>query len=761
LGFVPFGNEAKEAFYVATSVVPKAEDLLKLLEEEPNTFEVKEIWSSSSSILDDENDKPEYEASVRSIVCNLPVDKGQSGNNGEDNNRYHYEVSLGSCKNFKYLGQGGNLNNFKTYTECADVCGRFKTTGRVAEVKIQGQSISGTIIFSQASEDDEVAIFGTIEGLDDGLHGFHIHAFGNLSNNCAAAGGHFNPFNSTHGSPDVAVRHVGDLGNILAEHGKAEVHIRDKIVTLYGENSILDRAVVLHSEEDDLGLGGDDGSLSTGNAGARLGCGLIVQIPSKMMASVDLESCGIDGSLAFSQEGPYAPVKVEGIVKGISDLDLTFTDDSSAIMEDLTINDIGANNDLHAIELELAVTLYGPESIRGQHIVVSNVACGVIMEGSKWPQEGVAMVRGPNGVKGRIRLVQESPDAPVQIIGTVIGLTQGKHGFHIHEHGATANKCKDAGGHYNPFDHDHSGPTAMKRHVGDLGNVEVAENHAVAIDMIDEVVTLHGPHSVLGRSIVIHAGEDDLGNSGDPGSLKTGNAGARVACGIIQPEDKYREVISARAVINNPIVKGQVNFVQEGPDDWVHIEADIFGLEAGHHGFHIHSIGSTDDDCKAAGGHFNPYEMNHGGPHDKERHAGDIGNIETNVGGNPTNVDTFAGGLTLKGENSAIGRAVVIHASEDDLGQGGDDGSLKTGNAGARIGCAVIRRSVDYVPDLCKLPPVNMAYDKCPYGEPAWTYDATFNRCMKFSHGNCKYATENRFNTEQECMDRCPVDPGL
>ena len=76
------------------------------------------------------------------------------------------------------------------------------------------------------------------------------------------------------------MRHVGDLGNIMAStDGVAVVDIEDFHITLndYSDSNVLDRAIVIHEGEDDLGLGGDAGSLATGNAGARVACGLILE----------------------------------------------------------------------------------------------------------------------------------------------------------------------------------------------------------------------------------------------------------------------------------------------------------------------------------------------------------------------------------------------------------------------------------------------------------------------------------------------------
>ncbi|KAL8041654.1 hypothetical protein ABFX02_10G178500 [Erythranthe guttata] len=92
----------------------------------------------------------------------------------------------------------------------------------------------------------------------------------------AAAGPHFNPLNKVHGSPLDAERHAGDLGNIMAgSDGVAHINIADTQIPLSGQHSILGRAVVVHADADDLGKGGHELSKTTGNAGARVGCGII------------------------------------------------------------------------------------------------------------------------------------------------------------------------------------------------------------------------------------------------------------------------------------------------------------------------------------------------------------------------------------------------------------------------------------------------------------------------------------------------------
>ena len=83
-------------------------------------------------------------------------------------------------------------------------------------------------------------------------------------------------YQKNHGGPTSAERHVGDLGNILADsEGKVETQLSDQLATLLGEIDITGRAIVIHQGTDDLGLGGDSGSLATGNAGSRAECCLI------------------------------------------------------------------------------------------------------------------------------------------------------------------------------------------------------------------------------------------------------------------------------------------------------------------------------------------------------------------------------------------------------------------------------------------------------------------------------------------------------
>lgn len=83
-------------------------------------------------------------------------------------------------------------------------------------------------------------------------------------------------FQRTHGAPEDSIRHIGDLGNIITdENNVTKISIKDSVITLIGEYSIIGRGVVVHGREDDLGKTDHVDSKTTGNAGPRVSCGVI------------------------------------------------------------------------------------------------------------------------------------------------------------------------------------------------------------------------------------------------------------------------------------------------------------------------------------------------------------------------------------------------------------------------------------------------------------------------------------------------------
>ncbi len=129
-------------------------------------------------------------------------------------------------------------------------------------------------------------------------------------------------------------------------------------------------------------------------------------------------------------------------------------------------------------------------------------------------------------------------------------------------------------------------------------------------------------------------------------------------------------------------VQGTVTFTQK--DDGIEITGEITGLTPGKHGFHIPEFGDMSSaDGMATGGHFNPGGHKHGGPEDTDRHAGDFGNIEAGADGKAT-IKMTDKAISLSGPNSILGRALIVHAKQDDLK------SQPSGNAGDRIAQGVI-----------------------------------------------------------------------
>ncbi|XP_074094479.1 superoxide dismutase [Cu-Zn]-like isoform X2 [Cotesia typhae] len=136
-------------------------------------------------------------------------------------------------------------------------------------------------------------------------------------------------------------------------------------------------------------------------------------------------------------------------------------------------------------------------------------------------------------VAGNFILVQDDSTGEVRISGTITGLTPGDHGIHVHQKGDLSDGCTSTGEHFNPTNKTHGGPMDAERHVGDLGNFQANGTGVVIVNITDTVISLSGPDSIIGRSLVIHSGKDDLGKGGNETSLTSGNAGSRVACGIV------------------------------------------------------------------------------------------------------------------------------------------------------------------------------------------------------------------------------------
>jgi Cu-Zn family superoxide dismutase len=155
-----------------------------------------------------------------------------------------------------------------------------------------------------------------------------------------------------------------------------------------------------------------------------------------------------------------------------------------------------------------------------QHNLISNRRFVCVLQSRSNPQ-----------IRGEVYF--EYKNNKVHISGFVEGLKPGKHGFHIHEKGDLTKGCDSLCSHYNPFNKTHGDLNNKNSHVGDLGNIIANINGYATINILSNYLKLDGEYSILGRSVIVHEGEDDLGLGNNPESLKTGNAGSRVACGVI------------------------------------------------------------------------------------------------------------------------------------------------------------------------------------------------------------------------------------
>jgi Cu-Zn family superoxide dismutase len=160
------------------------------------------------------------------------------------------------------------------------------------------------------------------------------------------------------------------------------------------------------------------------------------------------------------------------------------------------------------------------------------VAVGLLAAGPAGAQSANAVLIDVDGKEiGNVAV--EHLERGVRIFAQAAGLPAGTHAFHIHQTG----KCdtpdfKSAGGHFNPTEEQHGWNNPNGHHAGDFPNVHVQDDGKLAIEYFTDAVTLGaGETSIFdddGSAIVMHAGADDY--KSDP----AGDAGARIACGVIK-----------------------------------------------------------------------------------------------------------------------------------------------------------------------------------------------------------------------------------
>ena len=137
-------------------------------------------------------------------------------------------------------------------------------------------------------------------------------------------------------------------------------------------------------------------------------------------------------------------------------------------------------------------------------------------------------------------------------------------------------------------------------------------------------------------------------------------------------------------VVYRGTVRGTVRFSES--DGEVTIRVNLKGLAPGAHGLHIHECGDLSDGCASACAHYNPKGTLHGGLHDLESHAGDLGNILADEQ-RTCQMEFKTRKFTIQ---EILGRSLIVHADPDDLGVNNTELSRTTGDSGERIACEVI-----------------------------------------------------------------------
>ncbi|MEP7249042.1 MAG: superoxide dismutase family protein [Spartobacteria bacterium] len=164
----------------------------------------------------------------------------------------------------------------------------------------------------------------------------------------------------------------------------------------------------------------------------------------------------------------------------------------------------------------------------GLSLLAGSLSFLAVVATAQEPTKAIAVLHPTKDSKVEGTVTFTASGDAVKIVADVTGLTPGKHGFHIHEFGdCSSSDGKAAGGHFNPGKSPHAGHDATPRHEGDLGNLEADASGKAHLELTDKMMTMSGEKSILGRGVIVHEKEDDLK------SQPVGNAGGRLACGVI------------------------------------------------------------------------------------------------------------------------------------------------------------------------------------------------------------------------------------
>ena len=150
------------------------------------------------------------------------------------------------------------------------------------------------------------------------------------------------------------------------------------------------------------------------------------------------------------------------------------------------------------------------------------------------PLAAIATLKGGPGNPNLSGTITFTPDGDrIHVVADLKGVDKpGMHGFHVHDKGECNGDFTSAGGHFNPTGAQHACSPSDPLHAGDFGNVQVAEDGTAHIDTYTNHISLSGATSVIGKAVILHAGQDDCKTQ------PSGNSGARVACGVVRASSK-------------------------------------------------------------------------------------------------------------------------------------------------------------------------------------------------------------------------------
>ncbi|XP_004579396.2 extracellular superoxide dismutase [Cu-Zn] [Ochotona princeps] len=179
--------------------------------------------------------------------------------------------------------------------------------------------------------------------------------------------------------------------------------------------------------------------------------------------------------------------------------------------------------DMHAKVTEIWQALTQRRVVQDQPTGVLYASCQV--------QPSASLDAEQPRVSGIIVFRQQGPDAKLEAFFDLEGFpaeaNSTSRAIHVHEFGDLSQGCDSTGPHYNPLAVPHP------QHPGDFGNFAVRGDGRLWKHRTGLAASLAGPHSIVGRAVVVHAGEDDMGNGSNPASLENGNAGRRLACCVV------------------------------------------------------------------------------------------------------------------------------------------------------------------------------------------------------------------------------------